>query len=142
MIVAWAVNLLALAFGAGLGACTLIDPAWAARLVRLRPDEQGGGAAEFRAAYGGAVLGLHGVALVLTLRYVVAGGALVGVAATGAAAALCAGWAGAAFGRFVAVLRDGDDTRSNRIRIAVELAVAAAIGAPWAVWLAILSPAR
>lgn len=63
-------------------------------------------------------------------------------AATGAAAALSAGWAGAAFGRFVAVLRDGADARSNRIRIAVELAVAAAIGAPWAVWLAILSPAR
>lgn len=39
MIVAWAVNLLALAFGAGLGARALIDPAWAARLVRLRPPQ-------------------------------------------------------------------------------------------------------
>lgn len=142
MTIAWVVNVLALAFGAGLGARALLAPRWAARLVRLQPDEQGGGAAEFRATYGGVFLGLHGVALSLTLLYLEGGRVLIGVAATGAAAVLCAGWAGAAFGRFVAILRDGADTRFNRISTAVELAVATAIGAPWLVWMVVLAPGR
>jgi hypothetical protein len=134
MLFAWGLNVIALCFGAALGARALIDPKWAARFVRLKADDQGGGFAEFRATYGGVFLGLHGAALLLALRYLLSGGALVGVIAAGASAALCAGWAGAAFGRFVAILRDKADTKFNRISCGVELAIAVAIGMPWFVW--------
>src|SRR5690606_21238423 len=55
--------------------------------------------------------------------------------ATGALAVLTAGWGGAAFGRALAIWRDGADTTFNRISLVVEAGVALAIGAPWAVWL-------
>jgi len=135
MLLAWLLNMAALGFGAALGARALIDPHWAARFVRLKADEQGGGFAEFRATYGGVFLALHGVSLLLVLRYVMSGGALIGVMAVGAAAVLCAAWAGAGFGRFVSILRDGADTRFNRISMGVEAAMALAIGMPWFVWL-------
>jgi hypothetical protein len=134
MAFAWGLNVLALAFGVALGARGLLDPKWAAKLVRLREDEQGGGFAEFRATYGGMFLGLHLIALALTLRYLLANAYVVGVAASGAAAVLCAGWAVTAFGRLIAMWRDGANTPFNRISVVVELAVAAALGAPWAVW--------
>ncbi len=134
MLFAWGLNVIALALGAALGARALIDPKWAARFVRLKADEQGGGFAEFRATYGGVFLGLHLAALLLALRYLLSGGALVGVVAAGASAALCAGWAGAAFGRFVSMVRDRTDTKFNRISCGVELAMALAIGMPWFVW--------
>jgi hypothetical protein len=70
---------LALLAGAGLGVRALIDPAWAAKFVRLKADEQGGGQAEFRATFGGVFLGLHFVALVLTLFYLESGAYLIGV---------------------------------------------------------------
>jgi len=136
LAVAWGVAVAALLFGAVLGARALIDPKWAARFVRLTPDEQGGGFAEFRATYGGVFLGLHAVALMLSLRYLLSGEHVVGVAATGALAVLAAGWAGAACGRFVSILRDeGADTRFNRISIGVESACAFAIGGPWVLWM-------
>jgi hypothetical protein len=47
---------------------------------------------------------------------------------------LAAGWAGAAFGRVVSILRDGADTKFNRASVVFELAMMAFIGAPWAVW--------
>ncbi len=134
MLFAWGLSVIALCFGVALGARALIDPKWAARFVRLKADEQGGGFAEFRATYGGVFLGLHLAALLLALRYLLSGGALVGVVAAGALAALCAGWAGAAFGRLVAILRDGADTKFNRISCGVEIAMALAIGMPWVVW--------
>ncbi|MBS0384976.1 MAG: hypothetical protein JSS00_06470, partial [Proteobacteria bacterium] len=58
-LAAWCLSALALGFGALLGARGLIDPRWAQRLVRLQPDERGGGFAEFRATYGGLFFGLH-----------------------------------------------------------------------------------
>jgi len=134
MLFAWGLNVIALCFGAALGARALIDPKWAARFVRLKADDQGGGFAEFRATYGGVFLGLHMAALLLALRYLMSGGALVGVVAAGASAALCAGWAGAAFGRLVAMMRDRADTKFNRISCVVELVMALAIGMPWFVW--------
>jgi hypothetical protein len=85
MFVAWLLNALALAFGVALGARALLNPKWAARLVRLREDEQGGGFAEFRATYGGVFLGLHGVTLLMTLKYMLGGEYVLGVAAAGAA---------------------------------------------------------
>ena len=134
MFIAWLLNALALAFGVALGARGLLDPKWAARLVRLREDEQGGGFAEFRATYGGVFLGLHAVTLFMTLKYTMGGEYVIGVAAAGGAAALSAGWAGAAFGRVIAIWRDGADTKFNRLSVVIELAMAAAIGGPWAVW--------
>ena len=107
MIFAWGLSALALVFGVALGARALYDPAWAAKLVRLKADEQGGGQAEFRATFGGVFLGLHLVALVFTLLYLTSGAYLAGVCATGASAAIAAGWAGAAFGRAIAIWRDG-----------------------------------
>ena len=53
MLLAWGLCVLGLAFGGALGLRALFDPKWAARLVRLKADEQGGGQAEFRATYGG-----------------------------------------------------------------------------------------
>lgn len=130
----WVLNALGLAFGAALGARALYDPKWAARFVRLKPDEQGGGFAEFRATYGGVFFAMHAAALVLTLSYVLSGGYLIGVIATGAAVALAAGWAGASGGRVLAILLDGADTRFNRMSAAVEAAMALAIAAPWIGW--------
>lgn len=135
MLFAWVVNALALALGAGLGARALIDPHWAQRFVRLQADPKSGGFAEFRATYGGVFLFLHLAALALTLRYVIAGGAVIGVAAAGAAAAISAAWGGAAFGRAIAIWRDGADTKFNRLSASVEVAMALAIGLPWLVWL-------
>jgi hypothetical protein len=134
MLFAWTLNALALAFGVALGARALIDPHWASRFVRLKADEQEGGFAEFRATYGGVFLFLHLAALVLTLRYLIAGGALVGVVATGASAAVAAAWGGAAFGRLVSMWRDKTNTQFNRLSAGIEAAVALAIGLPWIVW--------
>lgn len=135
MLIAWVLNALALALGAGLGARALVDPYWAQRFVRLRADDQGGGFAEFRATYGGVFLFLHLAALGLTLRYVTAGGAVIGVAAAGASAAIAAAWAGAAFGRVIAIWRDGADTKFNRLSAGVETGMACLIGLPWLAWL-------
>lgn len=135
LIAAWIVNALGLGLGAFLGLRGLIDPKWAQRLARLMPDQQGGGFAEFRATYGGVFLGLHGVALLMTLLYSLGGEYVVGVAATGAAAVLSAGWAGAAFGRVLSILLDGADTKFNRLSAGVEVALALAIAAPWFAWL-------
>lgn len=132
---AWIVSALALAVGIYLGARGLLDPRWASRLVRLQADEQGGGFAEFRATYGGVFLGLHAVGFLFALYYLLTGHPVMGVAAIGAVAALSAGWGGAAFGRLIAIWRDGADTKFNRLSVVVETAMAAAIGAPWAVWI-------
>ncbi|OQW56709.1 MAG: hypothetical protein A4S17_05080 [Proteobacteria bacterium HN_bin10] len=134
MTFAWGVSVLALLFGAALGARGLIDPHWAAKFVRLREDEQGGGFAEFRATYGGVFLGLHAVALLFALIYLMGGEYVIGVCATGAGAAVAAGWAGAALGRGLAIWRDGADTPFNRLSMGVESALALAIAMPWLVW--------
>ena len=73
MLFAWWLSALALLVGVGLGARALIDPAWAAKFVRLKADEQGGGQAEFRATFGGVFLGLHLAALLFTLLYLKSG---------------------------------------------------------------------
>jgi hypothetical protein len=137
MLFAWWVSTLALLVGVGLGARALWDPAWAAKFVRLKADEQGGGQAEFRATFGGVFLGLHLVALLFTLLYLKSGNYLIGVNATGASAAIAAGWAGAAFGRGVAIWRDGADSKFNRLSIGVEITMAFAIAMPWLVWFLI-----
>ena len=134
MLIAWVFNTLALVFGVLLGARALFEPKWASRLVRLREDEQGGGFAEFRATYGGVFLGLHAVTLFMSLKYLMGGEFVLGVAAAGGCAALSAGWADAAFGRAIAIVRDKADTQFNRFSVVFELVMAAALGGPWAVW--------
>ncbi len=135
MVLAWGLHVLALCFGAYLGARGLLDPRWASRLVRLQADEQGGGFAEFRATYGGVFLGLHGMALLLTLYWLMSSAPSMGAIAAGASLPIAIAWAGAAFGRIVSIWRDKADTHFNRASAGVEVAVAVAIGAPWAVWL-------
>ena len=134
-LVAWCLSALALAFGALLGLRGLIDPRWAQKLVRLQPDEQGGGFAEFRATYGGVFLGLHAVALLFTLKWIFNGEAILGTTATGATAVISAAWFGAAFGRLASMWRDGSRTKFNELSTMIELAMGVAIGAPWIVWL-------
>jgi hypothetical protein len=133
MLIAWWLNVLGLAFAAGLGVRALLDPQWAARFVRMKDD----GLAEFRAV-GGVLVFAHVAALVLTWKYVQGGEHVVGLAATGAAAALAAAWGGAAMGRCLSMWRDAARTRFQLIRAGMEAALALAIGAPWAVWF--LSP--
>ena len=135
MIYAWAANALALAFVSFLGARAMFFPRWAARFARLKPDEQGGGEAEFRATYGGVFLFGHAVALLFTARYMIAGSHVVGVCATGAAAVLSAAWAGSAAGRFFSIWRDGVRTRFNLFSAFAEIVLALAIGAPWIIWV-------
>jgi hypothetical protein len=135
MIVAWALNALALGFGAALGLRALFNPTWAARFARLRPDEQGGGEAEFRATYGGVFFFGHAAALFFTLKYLGDGSHVIGVCATGAAAVLSAAWAGSAAGRLLAIWRDGVRTQFNLICAFAEVALALAVGAPWILWV-------
>ncbi len=131
---AWVLHAFGLAIGIALGARALIDPKWAARFVRLKADEQAGGFAEFRATYGGMFLAVHAAALLMTLMYLNGGEFVIGVAATGGAAALGAAWAGACGGRVLSMLLDRTDTPFNRMSAAVEAALALAIAAPWLVW--------
>lgn len=135
IIVAWIVCALGLTVGIFLGARGLIDPHWAAKLVRLQPDAQGGGFAEFRATYGGVFLGLHAVSLMFVGYYLLTGHPVMGVAATGAVAALSAGWFGAAFGRVVSIWRDKTDTPFNRLSAGVETGLGVAIALPWLAWI-------
>ncbi len=134
-LVAWVLNALALAFCAGLGARALIDPNWAARFVRLQPDEQGGGFAEFRATYGGLFLASHAAALYFTVRWILSGEAVLGIFAAGAAAALGGAWIGASLGRVFAMSSDRTLATQFNVRSAcAEAVLALLIAAPWLAW--------
>jgi len=130
-LVAWCLSALALGFGAYLGVRGLLTPRWAQKFVRLQPDEQGGGFAEFRATYGGMILGLHAAALFFAVSWIIFGGALIGVLATGACAVIAAAWGGTAFGRALSMWRDNTYTRFNLFSALVEAVVAVIIAAPW-----------
>ncbi|MCI4644434.1 MAG: hypothetical protein MRY64_06600 [Hyphomonadaceae bacterium] len=118
---------LGLAFGALIGLGSLISPSWAAGVVRLIADPaKPGGYSEFRATYGGLLFLTHGTALVLVLMLGGALGAFI-------AFPLAMGWFGAALGRGLSLLLDGEKLREaamNPIWIATELAMALAIAAP------------
>lgn len=134
-LLAWVLNVIALAAGAGLGFRALIDPAWAQRLLRLRADEtRPDGFAAFR-AHGGLFFAAHAAALAMSVNWINAGAVAIGLYASGAAVVLSAAWAGAAGGRVLAMLRDGARTRFNLVAACVELGMALAIGAPWVVWV-------
>lgn len=135
MLFAWWLSVAALAVGAAFGVRAFFDPKWAQRFVRLKPDEQGGGFAEFRATYGGVIAAMHFAALALVLRYLLSGGHLVGVVATGAVAVIAAAWAGSAAGRAMAFWRDSVRTKFNLYSAGVEAALSLIIAGPWLLWL-------
>jgi hypothetical protein len=91
--IGYALSVLTLLFGAGLGIKGWLDPQWGAALVRLqaRPD-QPEGIAEFRGTFGGMFAGLH----LAALGFVLLGSQAAGLAACGI---LAAGWLGTAAAR-------------------------------------------
>jgi Domain of unknown function (DUF4345) len=110
--------------GAGLGLGAMISPTWAAKLVRMQADpDNPDGYAEFRATFGGVFFFLHAAFLLAVL---------LGQGVIGAAAVLCFGWGGAAFGRILSLLLDGAAvrTRHNYVSVGVELVAAAAFALP------------
>jgi hypothetical protein len=116
--------LVALSLGALMGVGGLLNPHWAANVVRLQPDPAfKGGLAEFRASFGGLFLATHtaGFGLLLATPPEVGAAGLVAVAAI---------WAGSALGRTVSVLVDGTGTAYNLGSIAFELVMALALLAP------------
>jgi len=110
--------------GAGLGLGAIISPSWAAKLVRMQADpEKPEGYAEFRATFGGVFLFLH-LAFLASV--------FLGQGVIGAAAVLSFGWGGAALGRILSLVLDGEQvrTRHNYVSIVVELAAAVAFALP------------
>lgn len=123
---------LAAVLGAALGLYSLINPAWGASVVRLRPmEDKPGGWAEFRATYGGGLLLLHGAVLLAVLMREQAG--MASVVATGFAAG--AAWLGMGIGRAVSIVLDharhGTRTGYNAFSVVFELVVGLALMAPW-----------
>jgi hypothetical protein len=111
------------ALGAGMGLYAMIDPAWAARLVRLQSDPaRPGGFAEFRATYGGLFLASHAGALIALLAHP--------AVAPWIALPLGLGWAGAGVGRMVSIGLDKVYSPFNAGSVIFELAMGAALLAP------------
>ena len=117
--------------GGALGLGSLINPAWGAKVVRLKPADQPGGWAEFRATYGGGLLLLHGAVLLAIAMQAQAG--MASVVAAGFAAG--AAWLGMGIGRAVSIVLDharhGTRTGYNAFSVVFELAVGLALMAPW-----------
>ncbi len=120
------ISAIALGFGALFGLACFISPEYASRSVRLKADpERHGGYAEFRATFGGVFAGLHLAALAFLLASPTGGPA--------AAAAIAAGWAGAAIGRITAIVLDTakvKNTSMNWKLIPLEVVMTLAIAAP------------
>lgn len=126
------VSAVSLAFGAGLGIKGMLDPLWAAQLVRLQAaNDQAEGYAEFRSTFGGMFLGLHLVALAFLFVW----GGMAGVAAC---TILAAGWLFTALGRTISYFADAGTRDVHVVRsIAIEIVVGLAVGAwPIAYFLA------
>ena len=137
----WAywLSALGLAAGAGMGAYGLINPRWAAGLVRLRDDpEKSGGFAEFRGTYGGLFLASHGVALTFVVKALAVGTPAPvsneSVLWFAEIAGLTCGamWIGTGMGRLLSIVLDGTGTKFNQASVAFELGLGLAIAAPCA----------
>ena len=122
---------LALGFGAVIGLGALINPRWAAGVVRLQADLdplKPGGYSEFRATYGGLFLMLHLMALVLVWHLPKVQTDILVLAP------LSAAWIGAGFGRTVSLFMDRDENRGAGlipVWIPTEFALGLAIFAPF-----------
>jgi hypothetical protein len=128
--------------GAGMGLYALVNPRWAARIVRLRDDpDLPGGFAEFRGTYGGLFAGAHLFALVFMVAVAREIEAIAGMpthwTALGAAGACGVMWWGTAVGRVAAMAFDGAGTRYNQGSVIFEVLIGLLILAPWlAPWFA------
>jgi hypothetical protein len=134
MDIDWILAGLAILGGAGMGAYGLINPHWAAKLVRLQ-EAAPGGAAEFRATYGGLFFLAHLVGLAFVWVQHRADNAAISAMAVGAITILAALWGGSALGRLVSIWRDKTGTPFNWASVGFETAFALMIAAPWLFWL-------
>ena len=119
--------------GAGLGLTGLLNPQPIARFVGLdRASSARHGVSEFRATYGGFFLLSHGaVAFGLgTVLFDGPGGFWAGTTGAGALV-LALGWFGAAIGRLVSIFADRANVALNWGAVAFEIAMGAALLAPW-----------
>jgi hypothetical protein len=131
MIAVWA-SAAGLAIGAGMGLAGLLNPKWAANLVRLRDNpDRPGGFAEFRGTYGGLFLASHAVALAWVLPSASTG--VVGEMALGAVMVCGAMWIGTAVARLLSIVLDKTGGAFNYASVAFEIALGLAIVAPWMV---------
>lgn len=121
-------------FGAALGVYAIVDPHWAARLVRLK-ESGPGGFSEFRATFGGLFFGSQAAAMVFMGAVALEVESLAGVpthwAALGAAAVCGAMWIGTGLARIVSMALDGTGTRFHQAATVLELVMGIAILAPW-----------
>lgn len=130
------VSCFGLLIGAGMGLYGLLNPRWAAGIVRLREDpKKPGGFAEFRGTYGGLFLATNGFALVFMTAVAREIETLSGVptylVALGAAGACGLIWWGTAVGRIAAIAFDGAGTRYNQASVIFEIVLGALVLAPW-----------
>ncbi len=117
---AWVANALALGFGVAIGLRGLLDPKWATRTLGLQP---------------GVFIGVHIVALAFSTLWLWKGAIQGGMWASGAAAALSAGWFGACGGRILTMLRDAASRRVHLRTALIEFVMGVMIGAPWLLWI-------
>ncbi|MDX2233417.1 MAG: hypothetical protein NW200_02860 [Hyphomonadaceae bacterium] len=127
-------SLAGLAFGAAIGLYGLLDPRWAARLVRLREDGPGG-FSEFRATFGGLFLASQAAGLVFVgahlLGVTALGGAPVIGLALGAVTVCGLMWIGTGLARVASMALDGTDTPYHRVAVGVEFFMGAVILSLW-----------
>lgn len=121
--------------GAGMGLYGMMDPKWAARLVRLQPDpDRPGGFAEFRGTYGGLFFAAHGAALFYLALFLMEREEWLGLPthwiALGACLACSKMWGGTAIGRIVSIAVDKTGGGFNYASVVFEFALAFLIGAP------------
>jgi len=127
------ISVAALGFCALIGMGALISPKWAAGVVRLQADPdpaKPGGYSEFRATYGGLLLFLHLMAIVLVI---VLGQSSMKFAQMAAVLPIAAGWFGAGFGRLASLVFDKAENRAPGmipIWIPLEILLGLAIAAP------------
>jgi len=121
----------ALGFCALIGFGALISPKWAAGVVRLQADPdplKPGGYSEFRATYGGLLLLLHLMAIVMVWKLPKTQTDILVLAPIAMA------WVGAGLGRTVSLVLDREENRSPGlipVWIPMEFALGLAIFAPF-----------
>ena len=120
-----------LGFGAAIGFGALISPNWAAGVVRLQADPdplKPGGYSEFRATYGGLLMMLHLMALIMVWHLPKTQTDILVLAP------LAAAWIGAGIGRSMSLILDREDNRAPGlipVWIPMEFALGLAIFAPF-----------
>ena len=120
-----------LGFGAAIGFGALINPKWGAGVVRLQADPdplKPGGYSEFRATYGGLLMMLHLMALIMVWHLPKTQTDILVLAP------LAAAWIGAGIGRSISLVLDREENRSPGlipVWIPMEFALGLAIFAPF-----------